>query len=84
MNYVLFHLNSGFPLRRYRLESTARATMRHFNRRAGWARMSRTWSGGVELEWCAALNGLPVYKHGPYAICHSSVFEEYIADSVGK
>lgn len=82
MSYILFHLPSGVALRCYRTEATARSVMRHYNRQAGWARLSRCWSGGVEMEWCAKLNGDSVYKHGPYAICHKTTFEEYIRDAV--
>ena len=84
MAYVVFHLKSGVPLRHYKTEAVARSVMRIYNRNAGWARISRSWCGGVELEWCGRSNGLPSYNHGPYAVCHESVFEQYIRDSVGK
>lgn len=82
MSYILFHLKSGVALREYNSESVARRVMRQYNRNAGWSRISRSWSGHVELEWCAKSNGLPVYKNGPYAICPASVFSDYIAETV--
>lgn len=52
----------------------ARIALRAMNRKAGWTRISKSFSGGLEMEWCAKSNGLPVYNHAPYAIIEETFY----------
>lgn len=79
--YTLVHLKSGVKLAEFRDQRSARAAMRRANKNAGWTRISRSWSGGVELEWCARANGLPDYRHGPYAITDSETWQQYFSET---
>lgn len=81
MTYLLINVVQGGILQEFKHIGVARAAMRRANAAAGWARISRCWSGGVEMEWCAASNGLPRYRHGPYALTDMETWDQYFRDT---
>jgi hypothetical protein len=77
MAYVLIHRREfGTPtvLKRYSSHGAARCGLRISNRNAGWTRITRSFAGVTELEWCARDNGLPVYNYGPYVIMGEAAY----------
>lgn len=62
------HKTSGKVIGYYTDESTARRIMRLYNKSAGWSRISRSWTGSLELEWCSKQGRVPGFNYGPYVI----------------
>lgn len=79
--YLLINLVQGNILKEFDHIGVARASMRRANAAAGWTRISRCWSGGVEMEWCARSNGLPSYKHGPYALTDMETWNQHFRET---
>lgn len=75
MPYMLFLRETGRQVQSYPTEGAARAAMRRANKKAGWTRISRSWQGMEEYEWCGMSNGLPNYQYGPYAIMQRDLYE---------